>query len=161
MKKFIGILSCVISSAAFSFVGDGKYQGSGDWKSPDGKTGTWQEETTVTKTDEGCDVASKLTITVDGQTTEKNMTMTVKKKSDNGFFAIYVEGEKRGGGYCFDHVCHYGMKGADGSKVEETLHMSEKGTHKIGSAKHKHTDKAGQSAVHMVAWRGAMQRVEQ
>ncbi len=135
MKRFfasavLGFVSCALSASVFA----ADFSGSGDWKSNQGGSGTYNISLNVS--DQGLDKVITKQVTFGDQAMTVQFTV---HHVDDTFFKIVMGGNTVGGGYCWavedsttEKICHFGLK-SGGIHVEESLHVTPDSVSSMGS----------------------------
>lgn len=145
------ILAVTLASQTFAFNLEhaGDYVGGGTWKAEDGTTDKWMAEVSLSQVKEGVLVKEKLTIVSPNGEKYTKETELVDVPTKNGFFNVFTNGVKTGSGYCFEHYCHVGGTGHQGSQFEETFAMKDGQIYRMGSDR---------GANYAVSWTGKMKK---
>jgi len=136
----------VISSASFAgpmstLIGN-KYEGSGNWKLPDAKTGTYTATSTFASVDNSTvSINTQIKIST-GENKEWTVYFRFTDPKNAQFFDNLMKNEagefvKVGAGYCYESLCHFAV--GTGTEVwEETMVFQEKSFVAMGS-KYEHS----------------------
>lgn len=155
---FAALVAGATAASGASIFGDGAvgvtFRGGGEWKMPGGQVGEYQQVTEISPVNSDNVIVTE-TVSVstgDGESLDRfsyRLNMT-----DDKFVRIYpatsteANPKEIGGGYCFDHVCHWTIHTPE-VVHEESFHHKDGVLHRIGSryAEHKY-----------VAWKGRQTR---
>lgn len=116
----MGILAAGILQAAQPTLPQGSYAGTATWKGPEGSTGTY----TVEKTISGNTISSRYAWTEPKPREEKVSLTLVMKESGPLFDVLDEKKQVVGSGYCYDDTCAYRSTFGPVT-VDETLRWSE------------------------------------
>ena len=160
MKRlFVSAALLTFSLGSYAFAGH-MLSGGGEWNSSDGSTGTYTQTLVATHQDGSVLIDER--ITVGEHVMDFQFTIL---PVDDMRYKIQVEGNTVGGGYCWhigehshelfhgEKICHSTMKKADGSWMENSMHIAHGSVHLMGSVWNPATK------VH-VAWKGALSSSE-
>ena len=156
MKVYRLIAALLFAIAGQVFAADfaqltGTYSGGGEWKDPEGHTGTWSEMMTCTSADGNETISEAITVVDENGTTETfNMSMTFVPTA-NGFYDVMTDGQISGHAYCFDKYCHIENRMGD-STDERTLEIGADAIHEMGSGMEVQAD----GTVKRFAWTGTL-----
>lgn len=136
MKRSIGsLLSALVTLSLALGANASTWKGSGVWKSSDEKNGSYDVVADIQA--DGDKVTIAQTLNFDDART-MSFAITIQKYK-NDFFALLNEnGEKVGGGYCFEHgepgykICHSSQASAEGT-VELTVEITPDAIYRMGS----------------------------